>query len=60
MVVKMADVEFIDSTTLNVVLAHDLRIAQGGGSLRITQPSVPVRRLFQLTALDHMIEPDEA
>ena len=56
----MADVEFIDSTTLNVVLAHDLRIAQGGGSLRITQPSVPVRRLFQLTALDHMIEPDEA
>ena len=58
-VVKMADVEFIDSTTLNVVLAHDLRMAQGGGSLRIRQPSAPVRRLFQLTALDRLLEPDD-
>lgn len=58
-VLRMADVEFIDSTSLTLVLAHDLRMAQAGGSLRIRQPSAPVRRLFLLTALDHMIEPDE-
>ena len=31
-----------------------------GGSLRIPQPSAPVRSLFQLTALDHLLEPDDA
>ena len=59
-VVNMADVSFLDSTSINVILAHHLRMIQGGGSLRIRQPSAPVRSLFQLTALVHLLEPDDA
>ena len=53
-VVDMAAVRFMDSTGLNALIHHTLRIEGTGGSLRISNPSRPVQQVVQVTGLDHM------
>lgn len=54
-VVDMAGVRFMDSSGINALIDHTLRIeATGGGALRVSNPSDAVRRVVELTGLAHL------
>ena len=50
-VVDMQQVDFIDSTGLNVLISQALLMGQAGGSLRIGNPSVGVHRVVEVIGL---------
>lgn len=50
---------FVDSTGLSVLLSANRRWQDEGRSLRITNPSRPLRRLLELAGVDHVFEIDE-
>lgn len=51
-VVDMAGVRFMDSSGVNALIDHTLRIeAAGNGSLRVSNPSAAVLRVVELTGL---------
>jgi len=51
-------VGFIDSSGLRSVIAGRRRIADAGGSLKITALSAPARRLLEITGLLELFEVD--
>jgi anti-anti-sigma factor len=58
-VVDMSGVGFMDSSGLNALIDHTLRVERTGGSLRIVSPSRPVHRVVEITGLTHMFyEPE--
>jgi anti-anti-sigma factor len=59
-VLDMADVDFIDSTGLRVILEKAMSMCEQGGSLRIRRSSAQVRRLLHITNLDGLLERDAA
>jgi anti-anti-sigma factor len=48
----MADVSFVDSSGLRVLLGAHNELAASGGRLELFRPSRALRRLLELTALD--------
>ena len=61
-VLDTAEVTFIDSTGLGVIIALQKRLRAEGGETFIRSPSSVVRRLIDVTSLDRVvsIEGDEA
>jgi anti-sigma B factor antagonist len=56
--VDLADVGYLDSTGLAMLLtAHD-RLAATGRSLRVRDPSIQVVRLLEICGACHLIAPD--
>ena len=51
----MAAVSLIDSTGLRALTVLSQELASAGGHLRIVRPSLPVRRVLQLTGLDRLL-----
>ncbi len=51
-VVDLSEVEFCDSTGMNVLLAAMKRLRERGGSLELAAPRPAVRRILQVTGLD--------
>ena len=60
--VDMAEVNFVDSTGLSVLVSGMKRCRQAGGDLALMQLQQPVRIIFELTRLDKAFEiyPDRA
>jgi anti-sigma B factor antagonist len=50
-VLDMASVSFIDSSGLRALVELHTAVGEGGGSLRIEDPSDAVRRVIELTGL---------
>lgn len=50
--VDLSRVTFMDSTGLRVIIRADNELTAAGRQLVLVAPSVPVSRLFELTALD--------
>jgi anti-sigma B factor antagonist len=51
-VVDLSEVEFCDSTGMNVLLAAMKRLRERGGTLELAAPRSAVRRILQVTGLD--------
>jgi anti-sigma B factor antagonist len=58
-VVDLSDVTFIDSTSLGVLLGAVKELRAEGRELRLVVPQQDVRRIFELTLLDHVFLLDE-
>jgi anti-anti-sigma factor len=56
-VVDLSAVDFVDAHTLGLLLATSQRLADGGCPLSIVGASPWVRRVFELTGLDKLLEP---
>jgi len=56
LLLDLAELTFIDGAGLTALLEAARRAAERGGRLRISRPSAPIRRLFQLTAIDQSLE----
>ncbi|WP_323792035.1 STAS domain-containing protein [Nocardioides sp.] len=54
--VNLAEVTFIDSTALGVLLGGQRQARVFRGAFRLEDPSAPVLRLLSLTALDRVFE----
>jgi anti-sigma B factor antagonist len=59
LVVDLSDVTFIDSTSLGVLLGAVKELRARGRELRLVVPQRDVRRIFELTLLDHVFVLDE-
>jgi anti-anti-sigma factor len=55
-VLDLAGVTFIDSSGLRVIAAEHTAAAEGGWAFRIVGPSDRVRRIFEMTGLEALIE----
>jgi anti-sigma B factor antagonist len=51
-VVDLSEVEFCDSTGMNVLLAAMKRVKEHGGTFELAAPRPAVRRILQVTGLD--------
>ena len=59
-VVDLTDVTFIDSMALGVLLAASNRLRPTGGDLRLVVPSPSIRRIFEISLLDHVFTLDSS
>ena len=55
-VVDLAEVTFVDSTALGVLIGAAKRLQRAQGSLGIVCPPGSIRRLLELTSLDSVID----
>ncbi len=55
-VLDLAQVSFMDSTGLSVIVTEHKRMQHSGGSLTIFAPPSSVRRLFEITGLDGILD----
>jgi anti-anti-sigma factor len=55
-VLDLAQVSFMDSTGLSVIVTEHKRLQHSGGSLTIFAPPSSVRRLFEITGLDVILD----
>lgn len=55
-VLDLAGVTFVDSSGLRVIAAEHVAATDGGWSFRIVGPSDRVRRIFEMTGLDALLE----
>jgi anti-sigma B factor antagonist len=55
-IVDLSDVTFVDSTALGVLIGAGKRLRDLEGSFGIVCPPGSVRRLLELTSLDHIID----
>jgi anti-sigma B factor antagonist len=53
-VVDLADVAFIDSTALSVLVSALKRLRQADGDLELASPNPSVRRVFEITGLTRL------
>jgi anti-anti-sigma factor len=53
--VDLADVTFIDSTGVRVLIEAYERLGRGGGTLTVRDASPPVLRVFEITGLDQLL-----
>jgi len=61
-IVDLAEVSFLDSTGLSVLIAGLKRCLGSGGDLRVASPQANVRRVFEVTGLAdvfHLDGPDQ-
>jgi anti-sigma B factor antagonist len=56
LVLDLSELEFIDSTGLEVVLRAARRAHEGGRRLVVQRPSRYVRRLLEMTAIDQSLD----
>ena len=56
-VIDLAHVDFVDSSALHAFVVANQRLAEHGGSLRITGVSDVIRRTFEITQLDRLFLP---
>jgi anti-sigma B factor antagonist len=56
----LADLRFIDSSGLRVLIATHRRLLEGGGALTLAAPSDTTRRLLEITGLHDHFEIIEA
>ncbi len=54
-VIDMAGVGFMDSSGLTALIDRTMQTEGSGGSLRISSPSRPVRRVVEITGLAHLL-----
>jgi anti-sigma B factor antagonist len=54
--VDLADVTFLDSTGLGVIVSTLKRVREGGGNLQIQSPSAPAFKVLEITGLTKLIE----
>jgi anti-sigma B factor antagonist len=59
-VIDLAEVTFMDSSALGVLVSGQRQARVFRGSLRLADPSQPVRRLLSLTSLDKVFEVSDA
>lgn len=52
--VDMAELDFIDSTGLNVLVGGLKRLREGGGTLTIRSPSPRTKRVFEIAGLTEL------
>ena len=52
----LAELTFLDSTGLEVILRAARREQEGGRRLVVARPSLYVRKLFELTAIDQSLD----
>jgi anti-sigma B factor antagonist len=55
-VLDLAQVSFMDSTGLSVIVTEHKRLRHTGGGLTIFAPPSSVRRLFEITGLDAVLD----
>jgi anti-anti-sigma factor len=55
-VLDLAQVTFMDSTGLSVIVTEHKRLQHSGGGLTIFAPPSSVRRLFEITGLDSILD----
>jgi anti-anti-sigma factor len=55
-VLDLAQVSFMDSTGLSVIVTEHKRLLHAGGGLTIFAPPSSVRRLFEITGLDAVLD----
>jgi anti-anti-sigma factor len=55
-VLDLAQVTFMDSTGLGVIMTEHKRLQHSKGSLTIFSPPSSVRRLFEITGLDGVLD----
>lgn len=55
-IVDFGAVTFCDSTGLRILVAHQRRHAEAGGTLRVVDVAPSVRRVFELTGLTDLLE----
>jgi len=53
-VVDLADVSFVDSTALSVLVSALKRLRQADGDLELASPNPSVRRVFEITGLTRL------
>lgn len=53
--VDVAGVTFLDSSALRVLLLHYDRLRSSGGELKLVEPSLPVRRLLEVSRLEELL-----
>lgn len=49
--------EFLDAAGLGVLVRLDNALRAAGSSLRVQEPPPPVRKVFEITELDHLLSP---
>lgn len=54
--VDLADVSFIDSSGLRVLIEAHQKRSDGGGSLTLRQPSAAVQRLLEISGLQGLLD----
>ena len=52
----LAAVSFLDSTALGTIVGLLRRVREGGGELRVVLPETAARRIFEVTALERVLD----
>ena len=55
-VLDLEAVTFLDSTALGTIVGLLRRVREGDGALRVVLPDTPARRIFEVTALDRVLD----
>jgi len=55
-VLDLASVTFLDSTALGTIVGLLRRVRESGGELRVVLPETPARRIFEVTALERVLD----
>lgn len=57
LVVDLAEVSFLDAAGLGAITGIVASLGAVGGRLRVVSPLAPVRRVFEITSLDGLLDP---
>jgi anti-sigma B factor antagonist len=55
LVIDLSEATFLDSSALGVLVGALKRVKEAGGHLDIVLPTSPLRRIFEITALDRVL-----
>ncbi len=55
LVIDLSDATFLDSSALGVLVGALKRVKEADGQLDIVLPTSPLRRIFEITALDRVL-----
>jgi anti-sigma B factor antagonist len=56
LVVDLSRTSFLDSSALGVLIGALKRVRESGGQFDVVLPPSPVRRIFEITALDRVLD----
>jgi anti-sigma B factor antagonist len=56
LVVDLSRASFLDSSALGVLIGALKRVRERGGRFDVVLPASPVRRIFEITALDRVLD----
>jgi anti-sigma B factor antagonist len=59
LLVDLSQVEFVDSSTLNVFAVTEARLRDGGIAFELINPTAAIRRLLVITNLDQVLLTEE-